>query len=158
MNRQFYEFWANFFTQLAHGQKQIEDMNALIQQGLSSTKELNELFQRCYGLRLPETGNSEATQMWQNARDDFQQSFDQLAEQWGWVSRSKHQEVLDRCNDFEQQARQQQEMIKDLRALLHEKGLGHSELFQHINKSLKEQTDQFNALMKSINEAYKEKP
>ena len=158
MNRQFYEFWASYFTQVAQGQKQIEDMNALMQQGLTSTKELNELFQRCYGLKLPDPENSEASQTWQNAMDDFQQNFDQLAEQWGWVSRRKHQEVLDRCNDLEKQVRQQQEMIEDLRALLHEEGLGHSELFQHINKSLKEQSDQFNALMKSINEAYKEKP
>ena len=158
MNRQFYEFWASYFTQVAQGQKQIEDMNALMQQGLTSTRELNELFQRCYGLKLPDPENSEASQTWQNAMDDFQQNFDQLAEQWGWVSRRKHQEVLDRCNDLEKQVRQQQEMIEDLRALLHEEGLGHSELFQHINKSLKEQSDQFNALMKSINEAYKEKP
>lgn len=158
MNRQFYEFWASYFTQVAQGQKQIEDMNALMQQGLTSTKELNDLFQRCYGLKLPDPENSEDSQTWQNALDDFQQNFEQLAEQWGWVSRSKHQEVLDRCNDLERQLRQQQEMIEDLRVLLHEKGLGHSELFQHINKSLKEQSDQFNALMKSINEAYKEKP
>ena len=158
MNRQFYEFWASYFTQVAQGQKQIEDMNALMQQGLTSTKELNELFQRCYGLKLPDPENSEASQTWQNAMDDFQQNFEQLAEQWGWVSHRKHQEVLDRCNDLEKQVRQQQEMIEDLRALLHEEGLGHSELFQHINKSLKEQSDQFNALMKSINEAYKEKP
>ncbi|NNK56501.1 MAG: hypothetical protein HKP44_04235 [Desulfofustis sp.] len=158
MNRQFYEFWANFFTQVAHGQKQIEDMNTLVQKGLTSTKELNELFRRCYGLKRPETDSPEASQLWQQAIHDFQQSFNQLAGQWGWVSRSEHQEVLDRCNDLEKQARQQQELIGDLRALLHEKGLGHSELFKHINKSLKEQTDQFNALMKSINEAYKEKP
>ena len=158
MNRQFYEFWASYFTQVAQGQKQIEDMNALMQQGLTSTRELNELFQRCYGLKLPDPENSEASQTWQNAMDDFQQNFEQFAEQWGWVSRRKHQEVLDRCNDLEKQVRQQQEMIEDLRALLHEEGLGHSELFQHINKSLKEQSDQFNALMKSINEAYKEKP
>ncbi len=158
MNRQLYEIWDNLFSQVAHGQKQIEDMNALVQQGLTSTKELNELFQRCYGLKLPETENSEASQIWQKALDDFQQSFSQLAEQWGWVSRSEHQEVLDRCNDLEKQVRQQQEMIEALRALLHEKGLGHSELFQHINKSLKEQSEQFHALMKSINEAFKEKP
>lgn len=158
MNRQFYEFWANFFTQVAHGQKQIEDMNALMQQGFISTKELNELFQRCYGLKPPGTENSEASQVWQKALEDFQQNFDELAEQWGWVSRSKHREVLDRCNDLEKQVRQQQEMIEGLRTLLHEKGLGHSELFQHINKSLKEQSEQFHALMKSINEAYKEKP
>ena len=158
MNRQFFEFWGNFFTQVAHGQKQIEDMNAWVQQGLTGARELNELFQRCYGLKLPQSDNSQASQIWQNAIQDFQQSFTQLAEQWGWVSRSEHQKVLDRCQELEKQVRQQQEAIEDLRALLQEKGLGHNELFQHLNKSLKEQSDQFHALMESINEAYKDKP
>lgn len=157
MNRQFYEFWGNFFTQVAQGQKQIEDINAWVQQGLAGTKELNELFQRCYGLKLPEGDNSQALQMWQKAMQDFELGFNQLAEQWGWVSRSEHQKVVDRCQELEKQVSLQQETIKDLRALLYEKGLGHSELVEHLNKSLKEQSDQFHALMESISEAYKEK-
>lgn len=157
MNRQFFEFWGSFFTQVAQGQKQIEEINAWVQQGLAGTKELNELFQRCYGLKLPENDTPQSSQIWQNAMQDFYQSFNELAEQWGWVSRSEHQEVLDRCKDLEKQVNLQQETIKDLRALLYDQGLGHSELFKHLNKSLKEQSDQFHALMTSISEAYKEK-
>ena len=157
MNRQFFEFWGNFFTQVAQGQKQIEEINAWVQQGLAGTKELNELFQRCYGLKLPETDNPQSSQIWQKAIQDFNQSFNELAEQWGWVSRSEHQEVLDRCKDLEKQVHQQQETIKDLRTILYEEGQGHSELFKHLNKSIQEQSDQFHALMESINEAYKEK-
>ena len=157
MNRQFFEFWGNFFSQVAQGQKQIEEINAWVQQGLAGTKELNELFQRCYGLKLPENDNPQSSQIWQKAMQDFNQSFNELAEQWGWVSRSEHQEVLDRCKELEKQVNQQQETIKDLRTILYEEGQGHSELFKHLNKSIKEQSDQFHALMESINEAYKEK-
>jgi uncharacterized coiled-coil protein SlyX len=157
MNRQFYEFWGTFFTQVARGQKQIEDLNAWVRQGLNGPKELSELFRHCYGLKPSENGSAEALQIWQKAIDDFQQSFDQLAEQWGWVSRSKHQKVLDRCKDLEKQVRHQQQTIEDLRELLYEKGLGHSELFQHLNRGLKEQSDQFHALMESINKALTEK-
>ena len=157
MNRQFFEFWGNFFSQVAQGQKQIEEINAWVQQGLAGTKELNELFQHCYGLKLPENDNPQSSQIWQKAMQDFNQSFNELAEQWGWVSRSEHQEVLDRCKELEKQVNQQQETIKDLRTILYEEGQGHSELFKHLNKSIKEQSDQFHALMDSINEAYKEK-
>jgi uncharacterized coiled-coil protein SlyX len=157
MNRQFYEFWGTFFTQVARGQKQIEDLNAWVRQGLNGPKELSELFRHCYGLKPSENGSAEALQIWQKAIDDFQQSFDQLAEQWGWVSRSKHQKVLDRCKDLEKQVRHQQQTIEDLRELLYEKGLGHSELFQHLNRGIKEQSDQFHALMESINKALTEK-
>ena len=34
MNRQFYEFWASFFTNAAQGQKQFEDVSALLKQGV----------------------------------------------------------------------------------------------------------------------------
>ncbi len=157
MNRQFYEFWGNFFTQIAQGQKQLEEMTTWINQGFGGTKELNELFQRCYGLSQPKTDDTQASQMWEKAIKDFQQSSAQLAKQWGWVSQTEHQEVLDRCALLEKQVQEQQVTIKELRNLLQEKGLAHTELFQHLNKAIKEQTNQFNALMESIHESFNHK-
>ena len=157
MNRQFYEFWGNVFTQIAQGQKQLDEMTTWMQQGVGGAKELNELFRRCYGLSPPKADDNQASQMWQAAIKDFQQSSAQLAKQWGWVSQTEYQEVLDRCALLEKQVQEQQVTIKGLRNLLEEKGFGHTELFQHLNKALKEQTDQFNALMESIHETFKEK-
>jgi len=157
MNRQFYEFWGNFFTLMAQGQKQLDEMTAWMKEGFAGTKELNELFRQCYGLSPPKTDDNQASQMWQKAIKDFQQSSAQLAKQWGWVSQTEHQEVLDRCALLEKQVHEQQVTIKELRNLLEENGLGGTELFQHLNKALKEQTNQFNALMESINEVFKEK-
>lgn len=132
-------------------------MTAWMKQGFGGAKELNELFRQCYGLSPPKADDTQATQMWQKAIKDFQQSSAQLAKQWGWVSQTEHQEVLDRCALLEKQVQEQQVTIKALRNLLEEKGLGHTELFQHLNKALKEQTEQFHALMESIHESFKEK-
>ena len=157
MNRQFYEFWGDFFTRLAQSQKQIENLAAWMEQGFAGAKEFNELLRRCYGLAPLTAGDPQSAQMWRQAMDDFQQALGQLANQWGWVSRTEHQKVLERCAALEKQVQRQQTTIKELRTLLEEKGLGHSELFQHLKGALKEQSDQFHALMESIHEAYKEK-
>jgi hypothetical protein len=157
MNRQFYEFWGNFFTQMAQGQKQLDELTTWMKEGFGGTKELNELFRRCYGLSPPKADDNQASQIWQKAIKDFQQSSAQLAKQWGWVSQTEHQAVLDRCALLEKQVQEQQVTIKELRNLLEEKGLAHTELFQHLNKAIKEQTNQFNVLMESIHEAFKEK-
>jgi len=157
MNRQFYEFWGSFFTNVAQGQKQLEDMTAWMKQGFSGASDLGELFRRCYGLEQPKADGVQNSQIWQKSIADFQQAFSQLAAQWGWVTQTEHQQVLEKCAALEEKINQQQTTINGLRDLLTQEGLGSTELFQHLTSSLKEQSDQFHALMESINSAYKDK-
>lgn len=157
MNRQFFEFWGTFFTHVAQGQRQLEEMTTWMQQGFPGANDLNELFRYCYGLSPPRKDDNQTAQMWQKAIEDFQQTFAQLAKQWGWVSKTEYQKVSDRCAALEKQVQHQQTTIEGLRALMEEKGLGYSELFQHLKKSIKEQSDQFQALIENINDAYTEK-
>ena len=157
MNRQFYEFWGNFFTNVAQGQKQLEDMTTWMQQGFAGVSDLNELFRRCYGLKSSQADTAQESQVWQKSIADFQQAFAELAAQWGWVTQAEHQQILDKCAALEEQVKQQQATIQELRDLMAEEGLGHTELFQHLKHSLKEQSDQFHALMESFRDAYKDK-
>ncbi|MGB5984518.1 MAG: hypothetical protein WBG37_04370 [Desulfobacterales bacterium] len=157
MNRHFYEFWGHVFTHIAQGQKQLEDMNAWMRQGFSGAQELNELFRHCYGLKPGKTDSTQDSKVWQDAVNDFQQALSQLAAQWGWVSQSEHQKALDHIKALETQVREQQANIRELRDLLDQEGLGHSELFQHLKGALKEQSDQFHALMESIHGTIKDK-
>lgn len=157
MNRHYYEFWGRFFTQLARFQKQLEEMNALMQQGFTVAGKLNKELLDRLGLSPPEADEPEAFQTWQQTMIGFQQALAPLAELWGWVPRSEHEKILNRCAALEKQVQQQQATINALRTLLDEKGLGHGELFVHLKNALKEQSDQFHALMESIHEAGKKK-
>jgi len=156
MNSKFYEFWGNFFTTVAQGQKQLEDMTAWMKQGFTGAGDLNELFRRCYGLTPSTADGTQDSQRWLSAVSDFQQSLAQLAAQWGWVSQTEHQKVLDKCSALETQVQRQQETIKKLRDMLDPECNGHSELFQHLQGALREQGDQFHALMQSIHDAYED--
>ncbi len=157
MNRQFYEFWGNFFTNVAQGQKQLDDMSTWMKQGFGGTDDLTTLFQRCYGLKTPEPSGALDIQSWQKAIADFQQTFAQLAEQWGWVTQTEHQKVLDNCAALEKKVQQQEATITQLRDLLNQEGLGHTELFQHFKGALEDQSSQFQTLMESISKAGKNK-
>lgn len=159
MNRQFYEFWGNYFTSVAQGQKQLEDMAAWMKQGVGDTDDITALFRRCYGLDAADSDDSApAFKNWQKAMTDFQQTFNEFAEQWGWVTQSEHQQALDKCVALEEKIAQQQATITQLRDLLNQEGRGHAELFEVFKDTFQEQSDQFNALIKNISAIGKDKP
>jgi len=157
MNRQFYEFWGNYFTNVAQGQKQLEDMSAWMKHGFTGTDDITALFRRCYGLNAPEAGGALDAQTWQKAIADFQQTFSQFAEQCGWVTQTEHKKILDECATLEKKVEQQQVTITQLRGLLNEEGRGHAELFELFKGTFDEQSNQFNALMESIGKVGKDK-
>ena len=74
MNRQFYEFWASFFTNAAQGQKQFEDVSALFKQGASGWNEMTQLFMRSYGLKPPQSAAGTHSPEWQKAIADFDEA------------------------------------------------------------------------------------
>ncbi len=157
MNRQFYEFWGNYFTNVAQGQKQLEDMAAWMKQGFAGRDDISDLFRRCYGLSSPESDNAPGLKAWQKAMADFQQTFAEFAEQWGWVSQTEHQRTLDKCIVLEKKIEQQQATITQLRDLLNQEGRGHAELFELFKGTFQEQSNQFNALIKNISDVGKDK-
>lgn len=155
MNRQFYEFWGKYFTGVAEGQKQLEQMTDWMKKGFSGSDEMAKLFRRCYGLEGEETDVVQNLKKWQNAISDFQNSFSQTASAWGWVTQAEHQKVKEKCAELEKEVEQQKATINQLRDLLNQEGLGHTELFQHFKGVFETQSEQFQKLMKTINEAAK---
>ena len=106
---------------------------------------MTALFRRCYGLNAPESGGALDGQSWQKAIADFQQTFTQFAEQWGWVTQTEHQQMVDKCAVLEKTIEQQQATITQLRNLLNQDGRGHAELFELFKSTFEEQSNQFHA-------------
>ena len=125
--------------------------------GFTGTDDITAMFRHCYGLNAAEPGGTLDSQTWQKAIADFQQTFTQLAEQWGWVTQAEHQQILDQCVALEKKVEQQQATITQLRNLLNQEGRGHAELFEFFKGTFEEQSNQFNALMESIGKVGKDK-
>lgn len=132
-------------------------MSAWMKHGFTGPDDLTALFRRCYGLNAAEPGGALDLQTWQKAIADFQQTFTQLAEQWGWVTQTEHQKILDKCAALEKKVEQQQATITQLRTLLNQEGRGHAELFEIFKGTFEEQSNQFNTLIENISKVGKVK-
>lgn len=155
MNKAFYEFWGNYLLTLAHGHQQTENLSALMKQGLSGMNDLAALFRRCYGIEADTAdGTDSASSHWQDAMEDFKRAMNQFAGLWGWVPQADHQRVVRDRDDLQKQVQKQEVIISELRALLNEEGRGHAVLVDHWKRSIKEQNDQFQALMESIRSSF----
>ena len=157
MNTPFFEFWGKFLTGVAQGQKQFDEMSTWMKQGYADADDLAALFRRCYGLNTSAAGSTQDPQAWQKAIVEFQNTFAQFAAHWGWVTQAEHRQTLEKCAALEKQVQAQEATIHQLRDLLAQKGLGYSTLLQHMQGSLKDQSEQFQALMESILNAFKDK-
>lgn len=150
MNKQFYEFWGNFFLNIARGHQQIEDISTLMKQGISGMNDLAALFSRCYGIEAKAPDDESASLSWQTAVADYQRSLNQLATMWGWVPQAEHQRVVRDRDALRKKIEEQDAIIGELRDLLTQEGHGHTMLVDHLQRSLKEQNDQFQNLMETI--------
>lgn len=156
MDSQFYEFWGRFLINVAQGQKQVEEMSAWMKKGYAGADDMTALFRRCYGLEAPDSAHDR--QAWQKAIAEFHNTFAQFTAQWGWVPQAEHQQVLEKCTALEKQVEGQRATIRQLQDLLTQKGLGYSELMQHMQGSIKDQSDQFQELIENIRNAFSDKP
>jgi hypothetical protein len=151
MNKDFYEFWGNFLLNLARGHQQMENLSALMKQGVAEMNDLAKGFSDTYGRYAPAgAGDDSAAVAWQKAMADFQRSLSPFAALWGWVPQAEHERVVRDRDELQKKVKDQEDVIKQLRDLLNQEGRGHLMLVDHWKRSLKEQNDQFQALMKSI--------
>jgi hypothetical protein len=157
MNWQFYDFWGNFLLQVAKGQKQVDDMANWMRQGFDALNDMGALFRNSYGLPDASSDAGITSSDWQQAVYSFQKSLDHFAGQWGWVSQAEYQKSRKECENLRTKVESQKETIEQLRDLLAQKGMGHAELFKHVQDSLNEQSHQFHELMRSIGGTDKEK-
>jgi uncharacterized protein YdiU (UPF0061 family) len=150
MNWQFYDFWGNFLLEIARSQKQMEDMANWMRQGFEALNDMGVLFRNSYGSTMPPHDADQNSPSWQQTVSDFQKAFAQYAGQWGWVSQEEYDQAVEERDQLRQKSEEQKKTIEQLRELLTQKGMGHAELFSHLQDSLNKQSSQFQELMRTI--------
>ena len=156
MSKHFYEFWGNYYLNLARGQQQMDNLTTLMKQWGRGVSDLSMLFQRFYGLAAPTGAESKSVSQpsWQNAMADFQRSLNAFAALWGWVPQAEHQRVVRERDTLTQKVQDQEAVIRQLRDLLVQEGQGHTMLIDHWKRSFEEQNAQFQSLMESIGSSF----
>jgi hypothetical protein len=154
VNSQFMEFFGNYLIQAARWQKLVEQTSSDQTPGISDMTELGRMFQKACGMDGPaDPAFAEYSRLWQQAAENFQSVFNTYAGTWGWVPRADYQALQEKCDSLENTIRQKDQIISQLRSLLEEKGLGHSELLQRFQSLIQDQNDEFQMFMKNFGDA-----
>jgi hypothetical protein len=155
LNTQFLEFWGTFFLNAAKGQKQLEQMAEWFQKGFSMSDESAALFKKFYGLDASQNDAAANSAVWQKAIRDFEDAFKQFAGLFGWVSKSEHAALQQKCQELEKTVAQQARTIDQLRVLLEIKqDLASGEIMDRFQSLVQEQSEQFQRLMANMGTAF----
>ena len=150
MDRNFFEFWGQLFTNLAKGQKQIEDFRKWFGQGLVGYESLNAMFRKAYNMDMVEEGSPDYTEFWKKSVETFQKSFRESLALMEVVPKKEYEALAHKCAALEKTVAEQEETIRSLKRLLSEEGLGSPAALDDLQDLMKKQHNQFQDLVKNM--------
>ena len=150
MDRNFYEFWGQLFTNLSKGQKQIEDFRKWFGQGLVGYEPLNAMFRKAYNLEKFEEGSPDYMEFWKKSVETFQKSFRESLALMEVVPKKEYETLAHKCAALEKTVAEQEETIRSLRRLMSEEGLGSPAALDDLQDLMKKQHNQFQDLVKNM--------
>jgi hypothetical protein len=153
MNRHFLEFWGKALLQAAKSQKQLEDLAKWMPRGFLSFQDYTQLFKTSYGLNEVEEDNPDYLALWKKAETDFRESFKDYLNLLGGVPREEYAALARENEELQAQVAEQAEIIKHLRMLADEKGLGLEATTMEFQRLIKKQAEQFQQLLKGMGES-----
>jgi hypothetical protein len=156
MEQNLLEFWGNFFTGAAEGQKFVEDMTVCMRRSFSAFEAIPGLFRKVYGLDKPSgAAVTDYFAVWTKARNDFDKCFTEYLALMGVVPRDQHLALIKKYEDLKEKSDSQAETIEHLRMLLSaEKKMEHDEITGKFQGLVQQQADQFQKLMESFRQAF----
>ena len=152
MNRHFLEFWGKALLQAAKSQKQLEDLAKWCQRGFLGFQDYTQLFKASYGLDEVGEDNPDYFAMWKKAEDDFRNSFKDYLNLLGMVPRKEYAALARQYEELKEKVAEQEEIIKHLRMLADEKGMGLEATTLEFQKLLKKQGEQFQKFIQGLGE------
>jgi len=152
MDRNFFEFWGQLFTNLAQGQKQIEDFRKWFGQGLVGYESLTAMFRKAYNLDSLQEGSPDYMEFWQKSVETFQKSLREGLTLMEVVPKSEYETLAMKCAALEKTVAEHEETVRSLKRLLTEEASGGApaaalEDFQGL---LQHQQAQFQELMRNM--------
>jgi len=151
MDKNFLEFWGNMMLNAAKGQKQMDEMSKWMEKGMSSMKEMNEMFFKFYGIQPSKSETKDQASGFEaiqkNAFSKFTSSFEDYLQFFDAVPKKKYMELVKKYEDLKQQLKDQEESIQHLRMMMEETDDGKNDVVKKFNKVISMQASQFKKLM-----------
>jgi len=158
MDANFYEFWSQFFSSLAKGQKQIDDLNKWRDLGLEGADAFSSLFRKVYGLESSPAGRPAEANLWEKSAENFQKSMRDFLALFDVVPRQDYQDLMDECQALREKTAKQEETIAALRKRRGKKAAAPEETVEGLREVIRKQSDEFQSLMKAMANIFQTPP
>lgn len=149
-----FKFWEAIMQQKTGAMGMAAAMEELIQNGIKSSRQVLDLFEKSYGVKIGERNTKEWKAQMEKAMSDFNAQLKDLMAAMGVVPKSTHQALLDQHEKLKQKVAEQEETIRKLRRMLGEKGLGAPDGAPAFSEMIAAQQKQFEQLMRSMASLY----
>jgi len=155
VDKEFMEFWGNFFLAAAKGQQQFEDMVTWLRGNVSGTQEVTDLFTKLYGVDEFLKNTPEYLKFWNASLLDFQKSFREFLSLMDLVTKDDFTKILNEKEELEAQVHSLENTVEELQQLLKEK-YSLDESVAGFQALMSEQTRQFQEMIKGLGEVFVE--
>ncbi len=156
MDRKFLEFWGTFLLNAAKGQEQLEDMTQWFREGFKGVEKQMSLFRQCYGLDREPESSPNYMEMWSKAASDFQNSYKELLGLMGLVPKEEYVTLAEKYEALQEKLASQDETIHHLKMKGTSGDIDQGAVVKGFEVLMKNQSDQFQKVMKSFGQLYKE--
>ena len=156
MDKKFLEFWGTFLLNAAKGQEHLEDMTQWFREGFKGFEQQMSLFRKCYGLDRESESSPNYMEMWSKAASDFQNSYKELLGLLGSVPREEYLTLAEKYEALKEKLASQDEAIRHLKMKSTAGDIDQGAVVKGFEVLLKNQADQFQKVMTSFGQLYKE--
>ena len=158
MDKKFLEFWGTFLLNAAKGQEQLEDMTQWFREGFKGVEQQMSLFRKCYGLDRESESSPHYMEMWSKAASDFQNSYKELLGLMGMglVPKKEYLTLAEKYEALKEKLASQDETISHLKMKSTARNIDQGEVVKGFEVLMKNQAEQFQKVMKSFGQLYKE--
>jgi len=156
MDKKYLEFWGTFLLNSAKGQEQMEDMTQWFREGFKGFEQQTNLFRKCYGLDRESESSPNYMEMWSKAASDFQNSYKELLGLMGLVPKEEYLTLAEKYEALKERLASQDETIRHLKMKSTARDIDQGEVVKGFEALMKNQAEQFQEVMKSFGQLYKE--
>lgn len=151
MDKNLMEFWGNLLVGAAKSQRQWEELTAAMNKGLPGLENFAGLFQPSQnadeglnkGVGQWAAQSAAYLAAWQKAVSGMQNAYTDFLKLTGVVPEHDYRELSRKCEELEEQVRQQQETIRNLNELLRMRHHSTAAVSGEFDKLIRRQTQQF---------------
>ena len=156
MDKKFLEFWGTFLLNAAKGQEHLEDMTQWFREGFKGVEQQMSLFRKCYDLDRESESSPNYTEMWSKAASDFQNSYKELLGLMGLFPKEEYLTLAEKYEALKEKLASQDETIRHLKMKSTARDFDQGEVVKGFEMLMKNQAEQFQEVMKSFGQLYKE--